>query len=218
GGNYTSTSSPLDSRNAVAQYEHLSHPDLKALSNFDQPHAFLLQLSYETPSLGGSDVWLHHLFGSWNISTVTLLKTGTPFSISTGSDAPGFGNLDGDRNDRPMLLDASILGRAIGHPDDSERLLPRSSFRYINAPEELKGNLGRNTFRKGRIGNVNAGLWKAWPLGGDWQVMLRAEAINVTNTPQFAEPGLALANPNFAQINNTLNDGRTFRFLLRLSF
>ncbi|MCP5120525.1 MAG: hypothetical protein GY953_57765, partial [bacterium] len=78
GGNYTSTSSPNDSRNAVAQYEHLSHPDLKALSNFDQPHAFLLQLSYETPSLGGSANWLHHLFGSWNISTVTLLKTGTP--------------------------------------------------------------------------------------------------------------------------------------------
>ena len=46
----------------------------------------------------------------------------------------------------------------------------------------------------------------------------RAESINLTNTPQFAEPGLSLAAPNFGQINNTLNDGRTFRFLLRLVF
>jgi hypothetical protein len=117
-----------------------------------------------------------------------------------------------------MVLDPSVLGRTIGHPDDSVRLLPKSAFRYIDAPEEMKGNLGRNTFRKGRIGNINVGLWKSWPLSTDWQVMLRAEAINLTNTPQFAEPGSALANPNFAQINNTLNDGRTFRFVLRLTF
>ena len=87
--------------------------------------------------------------------------------------------------------DKLILHRAlsfIGHPDESVALLPRSAFRYINAPEELKGNLGRNTFRKGRIGNINAGLWKSWPLSTDWQIMLRAEAINLTNTPQFAEP------------------------------
>jgi len=41
---------------------------------------------------------------------------------------------------------------------------------------------------------------------------LRAESINLFNTPQFAEPGTELANGNFGQITNTLNDGRTFRF------
>ena len=46
----------------------------------------------------------------------------------------------------------------------------------------------------------------------------RAEAINLSNTPQFADPGKELTSPNFGQINNALNDGRTFRFLLRFSF
>jgi hypothetical protein len=35
---------------------------------------------------------------------------------------------------------------------------------------------------------------------------------------QFAEPGLELANQNFGQITNTLNDGRTFRFTLQVSW
>jgi hypothetical protein len=46
----------------------------------------------------------------------------------------------------------------------------------------------------------------------------RAESINFFNTPQFAQPGTSLAAPNFGQITNTLNDGRTFRFLLRFNF
>ena len=47
---------------------------------------------------------------------------------------------------------------------------------------------------------------------------VRAESVNFFNTPQFAGPGDNLASPNFGQITNTLNDGRTFRFTLRLGF
>ncbi len=120
--------------------------------------------------------------------------------------------------DRPTVVNSAVLGRTIGHPDDSEYLLPRSAFRFINAPAEMFGNLGRNTFRKGQITNVNLSLWRTWPLQGHWQVTFRVEAVNLTNTPQFAEPGRELSEPNFGQINNTLNDGRTFRFQLRFSF
>jgi hypothetical protein len=135
-----------------------------------------------------------------------------------GSDGPGFGNVDGLPGDRPFVLDPSILGRTIGNPATSRQLLPRSAFRFQNAPAELAGNLGRNTFRKGKIANLNASLARTWVLANDLQMTLRAESINLTNTPQFAEPGSSLSAPNFGQINNTLNDGRTFRFLLRLVF
>ena len=65
------------------------------------------------------------------------------------------------------------------------------------------------------ISNLNAGISRDWSLGADWRMTFRAEGINLSNTPQFADPGKEL---NFGQINNTLNDGRTFRFLLRFSF
>ena len=218
GGSYTNNASPRDARNAVSQYEFLSQPDLKGLSNFDQPHSFLMQFGYETPRVGAAPAWVQALLGSWNLSAITLLKTGTPFMVTSGADGPGIGNVDGNSRDRPMVVDPSVLGRTIGNPDTSTQLLPRSAFRFINAPREMWGNLGRNTFRKANIANFNAGLSRDWSLGADWRMTFRAEAINLTNTPQFAEPGKELTSPNFGQINNTLNDGRTFRFLLRFAF
>ncbi len=216
GGSFSNTASPQDARDAVAQTEALSQPDIRGLSNFDQPHAFLLQAGYRMPDLRRG--WLRKTFGRWSLSTVTLLRSGTPFTVDSGSDGPGRGNVDGRSGDRPMLLDPSILGRTIGDPDTSAALLPRSVFRFIRAPAELAGNLGRNTFRKGKIANVNAALERTWPIVGDASATFRVEAINLFNTPQFAEPGKSLTAPNFGQINNTLNDGRTFRFTLRLRF
>ena len=215
GGTYTNTASGPDARNAVAQTESDSHGDLKALSNFDQPHAFLLQASYETP---GGDGLVKKIFGGWTVSTVALLKTGTPFTVRSGADAPGIGNADSQSYDRPMLLDPSILGSTIGDPDTSVAMMPRSAFRFINAPQEQAGDLGRNTFRKGKIANVNASLARSWALSQDWRLEFRAESINFFNTPQFAQPTFSLTSPSFGQINNTLNDGRTFRFQMRLMY
>jgi hypothetical protein len=50
------------------------------------------------------------------------------------------------------------------------------------------------------------------------KLLLRAESINLLNTPQFAEPGSMLGTPEFGFITNTLNDGRTFRFNLGLQW
>ena len=115
--------------------------------------------------------------------------------------------MDANGGDRPNLLDPSILGRTIGHPDDSRLLLPRTAFAFIQ-PTDRAGNLGRNVFRKGGISNVNASISRPWSLGSERQLLFRAESINLFNTPQFAEPGRDLVNPNFGQITNTLNDGR----------
>ncbi len=85
-------------------------------------------------------------------------------------------------------------------------------------PTDPRGNLGRNTFRKGAIRNVNAALSRSWTLRGEARLTLRAESINLFNTPQFAEPGRDLASGNFGQITNTLNDGRAFRFQAQIGF
>jgi hypothetical protein len=216
GANYTNTANENDSRLSRSQSEFETHRDMKGLSTFDQPHAFLWRLTY-TPPVAGRVKWLAKVGGGWNFSAVTLLKSGTPFNVVSGSDGPGFGNVDGNGGDRPNLIDPSILGRAISHPDTAARLLPRSAFAFIK-PTDTRGNLGRNVFRKGPIRNVNASLARTWAFRRDARVTLRAESVNLFNTPQFAEPGFELANPNFGQITNTLNVGRNFRFLLQVGW
>ncbi len=214
GSSFTNTAFDADSRLSRSQFEYESHRDMKGLSPFDQPHAFLWRAGYELPRF--SRIFSSTL-GGWTVSAVTLIKSGTPFNVTTGADGPGFGNVDGNGGDRPHLLDPAVLGRTVGDPDTSPLLLPRGAFAFMR-PGERAGNLGRNAFRKGGIRNVNASLARAWSIGGDKRVSFRAESINLFNTPQFAEPGAELASPNFGQITNTLNDGRTFRFTVGLVF
>jgi hypothetical protein len=85
-------------------------------------------------------------------------------------------------------------------------------------PGELRGNIGRNVFRRGKIANVNASVQRTWKLPRETSLQFRAESINLLNTPQFAEPNFNLTSPSFGRITNTLNDGRTLRFQLTLAF
>ncbi len=217
GSAYTNTAYDDDSRISRSQSEYEQHRDMKGRSGFDQPHAFLVRSTWSAPALAGGSR-LSRLWRDWSLSSVVLLKSGTPFTVQSGSDGPGFGNVDGNGNDRPNLTDLSVLGRTIGNPDDSLRLLPRSAFVYMRPTDEYGGNLGRATFRKGGIYNLNSSLVRSFPLAAEKKLTVRAESINLLNTPQFAEPGYELANGNFGVITNTLNDGRTFRFSLQFGW
>ena len=214
GSDYTNTMNGGDARRAVSQTADDIHSDVKSLSFFDQPHSLLLRAVYETPSGAG---WTGRLLGGWQLSTVALVKTGTPFTVQTGSDGPGFGNVDGAMGDRPHLLDVSLLGRTIGDPDTSRQLLRREAFAFQQLGD-LAGTLGLRTFRKGKIANVNASLSRSWTVGSENKLTFRAESVNFFNTPQFADPTTSLTSPSFGRITNTLNDGRTFRFGLIFDF
>ena len=217
GGSDLNTAANANRLQTESPSEFDLHGELRSVSNFDQPHAPLFNMSYQTAPLTGRWGVIRHLFGAWQLSSVVLLKSGTPFSVQSGSDAPGFGNVDGSQSDTPIVEDASVLGRSIDDPDSSFNQLPASAFSFIS-PTDLRGDLGRNTFRRDGIANINMAVSKSWPLGGDNTLLFRAESLNFTNHPQFQEPGAQLAQANFGQITNTLNDGRTFRFTLRFTF
>ena len=217
GGSYLNTAANANRRQTESPSEFDVHGELRSVSNFDQPHAALFNISYQTGTLKGRQAWLRNVFGGWQLSSVMLLKSGTPFSVLAGSDGPGFGNVDGRQSDTPLVVDPSILGRSIDDPDTSFDRLPASTFQFIN-PTDRRGDLGRNTFRRDGIANINMAISKSWALGSDNTLLFRAESLNFTNHPQFEEPGTTLADANFARITNTLNDGRTFRFTLRFTF
>ncbi len=216
GGDFVNTASGADAWWGQSPSEFNVHGTMRGLSTFHQPHSFLARVSYEMPDISRFG-WIEQTIGGWQLSGVVLVKSGTPFPVDTGSDGPGFGNVDGTGRDRPNLLDPSILGRAIDDPDTARTMMPGSAFGFLAAGQP-SGTLGRNVLRKDAINNVNLSLSRSWPLDADKAVLFRAESINLLNSPQFAEPWGNLASPNFGQITNTLNDGRTFRFLLQVRF
>jgi hypothetical protein len=202
---------------ADSQWEYERHRDLKGRSDFDQPHSFRARVSYETPTPASARRWVRALAGGWEISTIELLKSGTPFTVYSGSDAPGFGNADGTPWDRPNLVDVTVLGRTIGNPDTSPLRLPRSAFAFIT-PGMTAGNIGRNVFRKGPIRNVNAAVSRRFPVWREKPLIIRAESINLFNTAQFSAPDYMLTDSSFGEITNTLNNGRSLRFTAAFEF
>ena len=156
-----------------------------------------------TPRLAHPRRRLVQWFGQWDFSGVALLKTGTPFTVITGSDGPGYGNVDGDNGDRPHLQNPAILGAAVNHPDTSVAALPAAAFAFLR-PFDSRGNLGNNTFRKDGIANVNFSVSRTFAFASERRLLLRAESVNLLNTPQFAEPWRELTSPSFGFITNTL--------------
>ncbi len=212
GNDFSNTASGRSGRLGRSQSEFNSHAEMRAVSSFDQPHAYLLRTNWDLPSFRQRARWL---LAGWTLSAVLLAKSGTPFDVIAGSDGEGFGNVDGSPGDRPNLLVPALLGRSVDDPDTASSVLPASAFAFIQ-PTAAAGNLGRNTFRKDGIFNVNAALSKEWAVLSDTVIRLRGEGLNLLNHPQFAEPGRELTSPNFGQITNTLNDGRAFRFSLEI--
>lgn len=217
GANYTNTATGRDGRLARSPTEFDVWGYMKGVSDYHQPHATLVRLSYAIPGRYRFPPVLRSIFGSWQLSSVVLWKSGTPFSLRSGSDSPGVGNVDGAGSDRPNVLDASILGRVVAHPDQSKALLPTSAFEFIQ-PTDAGGDLGRNTFRKDSVWNINMALSRRVLLDNRRSLLFRAESLNALNHPQFAEPDINLASRTFGAITNTLNDGRAFRFTLRIEF
>ena len=215
GSNYTNTSAGRDGRTGRSPYEFDVHGLMRGPSDFDQSHAYLWTANYSTPALKQLPRWSRALLGNWQLSSIVLLKSGTPFTVRT-TDGPGNGNVDGAGSDRPNLVDPSVLGRTIDDPDTSRAMLPREAFATLT-PGEPHGNLGASTFRKDGPFNVNAAVSRRFSLRGDASLLFRAESLNFTNHPQFAEPGIDISGQDFGQITNTLNDGRAFKFTLRLS-
>src|SRR5690606_11853065 len=99
GADYTNTAVGRDARLSLSPVENDVFGTMKGLSSFDQPHAMLINAAYITPWNGTGNRIVDGILGGWQTTGVLLLKTGTPFTIDTGSDARGFGNLDGQSND-----------------------------------------------------------------------------------------------------------------------
>lgn len=215
GPDFSATAANRDILTQRSQWQYESFKDRKGLSNFDSTHSFVVNWSYELPSIGPSGGWLHSAIRGWQLAGVNLWKKGTPFTLYMGSDAPGFGNVDGGPSDRPHILDPSILGKTADHPNTAPLMISRNRFATLT-PGEARGSLGRNTFRKARIWNWNTAVTRQFRLPNDWSAQIRAETYNLSNTPQFDEPQRNLTSPSFGKITNTLNDGRVFQIGIRL--
>ena len=237
GGDFTETAAGVEvpPETGGSTCELCNHTsDQKAVALFDTPHVLAFSYVYRLPVFAGSAGWPAAALKGWQMSGTTLFQSGVAYHFHTGSDAPGYGNVDGDTQDRPNILNPSLLGKSFDNPDTVTALLAANTCRppgadglpyfhcqYFdtNIAPSGRGNLGMNTFRKDGTANWNVAVGRSFHLpGGERSLDFRSEFINFFNTPQFEKPGVQLALATFGKITNTVNKGRQVQFTLKLNF
>lgn len=197
----------------------------KALAGFDRPHNFQAYASYELP-FGRGKSWASQglaatLAGGWQVNTILSRTSGTPFSVaSSGTSVNAPGNT---QTADQVLAHVSIPGgHGPGHPYfDPNAFAPVTGVRF--------GTSGRNILRGPGLFNVDASLFRNFSLSERFKLQFRAEAFNVSNTPNFGNPGATVSSATrnadgsikalngYTEITSAGGE-RQMRFALKLSF
>jgi len=243
------TSTGLESGSPTTQFDdgRLN----KGYSLFDTPQRIAANFTYELPFFKDQvvhqfgDVFggiVGRVVGGWQLSGTYLYASGTPFGVTAGYDL----NADGVSNDRPMVVDPSVLGMSVDNPranpatglQFAQTTIPQSSFfpNYSTAAGSRAffpglmnvGNLGRNTFRSNGRDNLDAALQKNFRITEGQKLVFRYEVYNVANHPQFQLPsGLtsySTSTTNWMKIGSTRTSRvdstglRAMQFALRYVF
>jgi carboxypeptidase family protein len=185
----------------------------RASSNFDQRHSFTLSYVYDLPFFRAPGL-AHSFLGGWQWSGITLIQTGTPFTVTNG----GFGGIPGDNAGVANTVAAngvSSLPDRVGDPTSGVVQVANPGFgpAFFNpaafvAPRGLTfGDEGRNSLTNPRRTNFDMALFKHFAVNERVGFEFRAEAFNVFNHTEFAwlggGAGSAGGNSPFSSPTNT---------------
>jgi hypothetical protein len=191
----------------------------RASSNFDLRHNFAVSYVYALPffKTGGLE---HTLLGGWQVSGITIAQTGTPFSVTNGTDfgdSAGVGNGVGTGS-RPDLVGnpKSGVAQAAAASSAFGQLYYNPSAFAI--PRGLTfGDVGRNTlYMPGRL-NFDFGLFKRFSFGETKALDFRWENFNLFNHTQFNSIDSSLGSDTFLVLNGA-HAPRRMQFGLRFQF
>jgi outer membrane receptor protein involved in Fe transport len=187
----------------------------RGLSRFHTPHRFTFNGTWKLPILRNRTDLVGDVLGGWQVSAIVKIAHGTPFTVvdTAGGDI----NWDGFREDRPVILDTSILGRTITDVGTSQEQLPASAFRRAT-PDDNGKLVGRNTFFGDGVRNVDLGFVKSFGMPASDRLMLRLNVFNLFNRRQWSFPTSDFASANFGRITTQFNTARTLQLEARYIF
>jgi hypothetical protein len=175
-----------------------------------QRHIFTLAGNYELPFGPGKRFAkgrgvVGKVAGGWVVSSITRLRTGSPFSVAFTSSRAGWASGRADR-----IGDGKVDDPSRDRWFDASAFVVPSPFTY--------GNSGRNIlFAPGRI-DIDVALFKSVDLRENVHLQLRGEAFNAPNHSNLAAPGANISVPT--QVGRVLSviGGRQLQVGAKLLF
>jgi hypothetical protein len=199
---------------------------------FDRRHTIVQSLIYELPFGKGKPVLTSgvgsKILGGWQVSSILTLMTGRPLNITGGSTL----NAPGDTQVPDVVGTFKILhgvgGPSSGGtpwfdvtPSNVVNNVPQCRGPFCQTAVGVLGDAPRRAFSGPGLFNLDASVFRRFPITERLHLEFRAEAFSVTNTPQFDNPNLGFSTntgSNFGYVTNTLGGNRTVELGAKLTF
>ena len=184
-------------------------------SSFDIRHRAVFTFVVDLPVgpghrlLGWNNGVNRQVFGGWQISGITSIQSGTPFTVfNSAADFSGFNQ----GNDRPDVVGTGPLPQDNRNPDAA---FDTAYFGCVTAPCTKigqgvppigrVGSSGRNQYYGPGLQNWNFAVAKVFPLGTERvRLRFRADFFNLFNHTNFANPVSNEGSVNFGKITATV--------------
>jgi hypothetical protein len=187
-------------------------------SNFDRRHVMSFYYIYDLPFWREPTNLVQNIFGGWQISGATFLRSGTPFSITRTNDRAGIG--DGSIGQPVDLVgdpDAGANGRFSNGSDDNFAF-NADAFAQVPVGANRFGTAPRNLLRNPGSQQWDIALFKNISVKGTHKVQLRMEVFNFLNHPNLSGPENDITDPNFGRIVTKSGDRRDIQLAIRYLF
>jgi hypothetical protein len=190
---------------------------------FDRTHRLVFSYIWDLPKTHSASAFIKALVNGWATSGLLTLQSGTPFTVTDSGAATIYGVI----YSRAQFANGFDRSNAAGSGSVESRLDKYfNTAAFTTAPALGNGtdfgNSGRGILRGPGQRNIDFSLIRHFPLtrlreGSD--VEFRAEAFNLTNTPNFGNPGTNRAAPSsFGVISGTTINPRVMQLALKVSF
>lgn len=172
-------------------------------ANWDIRNRFVGTVTYTMPSLARFGHLVDSLAGGWHANTIVTLQGGQPFNVAISNDQA---NVGGIGTQRPNFAHAPRF--TCGKAQYIAKTSCVDATAYSLPSLYTFGNTHRNDQRGPGAANVNLSLFKDFAIYESVKLQFRAEAFNVFNHANLANPGnVTLPNATNGAFNFT---GSTF--------
>ena len=188
----------------------------RGLGDFDTRQRLIASWLWEIPWLRQQTNLAGKLFGGWQLSGITTLQDGKPFTVTTGRDNSLQGANTQLNTDRPDLFGNPALSTDRPKAQVLNRYFDVTQF-VANQPGQF-GNAGRNILIGPGLVTYDLSLRKRFAIRERKNLDLLWQAFNALNRANFGQPQSVLSSGASLGRITSASSGRTMQLALRFEF
>ena len=194
-------------------------------AGYNLPHILTANVVYELPFGSGKRYSsgshaVDYVVGNWQVNSIFTIRSGQPYSVTDGEDQANTGNTGWAGYEQANLVGDPNSGACPNGAKAKSRTCYFNTSAFAKPTFGTFGNVRPNGFQQQRFWNVDASVFRQFPLWSDSRRLeFRAEAFNLLNTTILGTPGNDVNNPGgLGIVTSAANQARQLQFGLKFIF